>query len=135
MSLVRRPGDAPAEAALYRSDVGDAVDAVVAHLLLPARKPLEHRVEDASHPDDRVFTEAPRAERRMDERPACLETHPDRPEVREDDLVLGRLAEEAHVGHASVRHEVARAGRVAAVLRTLRIALLCLLDLSRDSRD
>ena len=53
----------------------------------------------------------------------------------EHDLALGRLAEQAHVRDAAVRDEVARPGRVAAVLRPLRIALLRLLDLAADGRD
>ena len=50
-------------------------------------------------------------------------------------LPLGRLAEDAHVGGAAVRDEVARAGRVAAVLRALRVAPLRLLDLADDGGD
>ena len=55
--------------------------------------------------------------------------------MREHELVLGRLAEDAHVGYAAVRYEIARAGCVAAVLRALRVALLGLLDLSGDGGD
>src|SRR6188474_2335408 len=53
----------------------------------------------------------------------------------EHHLALGRLAEQAHVRHAAVRDEVARSGRVAAVARPLRIAVLRLLDLAADGRD
>ena len=55
---------------------------------------------------------------------------PERAEVAEHELALGRLAEDAHVRDAAVRDEVARAGRVAAVLGALRVALLRLLDLA-----
>jgi hypothetical protein len=48
------------------------------------------------------------------------EPEPERAEVSEHELLLGRLAEDAHVGGAAVPDEVARAGRVAAVLRSLR---------------
>ena len=75
------------------------------------------------------------AERGVDERPARRDPQPERAEVAEHDLVLGRLAEDAHVGDAAVRDEVARAGRVAAVLGALRVAPLRLLDLARDGRD
>ena len=57
------------------------------------------------------------------------DAQPERAVVAEHDLALGRLAEQAHVGDAAVRDEVARAGRVAAVLRALRVAVLRLLDL------
>ena len=60
---------------------------------------------------------------------------PERPEMAEHDLALRRLAEQAHVGDAAVRDEVARAGCVAAVLRALRVAVLCLLDLAADGGD
>jgi hypothetical protein len=53
----------------------------------------------------------------------------------EHDLALGRLAEQAHIGDAAVRDEVARAGRIAAVLRSLRRSVLRLLDLAADRRD
>ena len=55
--------------------------------------------------------------------------------MAEHDLALGRLAEDAHVRDAAVRDEVARAGRVAAVLRALGVALLRLLDLAADGGD
>ena len=60
---------------------------------------------------------------------------PQRAEVPEHDLALGRLAEQAHVGDAAVADEVARARRVAAVLGALRVAVLRLLDLAADGRD
>ena len=67
--------------------------------------------------------------------PVRREPQPERAEVREHELLLGRLAEDAHVRGAAVPDEVARAGRVAAVLRALRVALLRLLDLAGDRRD
>ena len=127
--------DAPAEAALDRADVRDAAHVAVDHLLLPARQPLEHRVEHRAHPQDRVLVAPALAERRVDERPVRGEPQPQRAEVREHELVLRRLAEDAHVGDAAVRDEVARAGRVAAVLGALRVALLRLLDLAGDRGD
>ena len=63
------------------------------------------------------------------------DAQPERAEVAEHDLALGRLAEQAHVGDAAVRDEVARAGGVAAVLRALRVAVLRLLDLAADGGD
>ena len=71
----------------------------------------------------------------MDEGPGRREPQPKRPKVREHELLLGRLAEDAHVRCAAVAHEIARAGRVAAVLGALRVALLGLLDLARDGGD
>src|SRR5262249_14030300 len=53
----------------------------------------------------------------------------------EHELSLGRLAEDAHVGDAAVRHEVAAAGRVAAILGPLRLAPLRLLDLAAHRGD
>ena len=67
----------------------------------------------------------PRVESRSQSVPKCASTS----------LLLGRLAEDAHVRDAAVRDEVARAGRVAAELRALRVALLRLLDLAGDRRD
>ena len=55
--------------------------------------------------------------------------------MRQHELLLGRLAEDAHVRGAAVPDEIARAGRVAAVLGALRVALLRLLDLARDGRE
>src|SRR5262245_2436384 len=71
----------------------------------------------------------------MDEVAADSEPCPERAEVPEHHLALGRLAEQAHVRNAAVCDEVARAGRVAAVARPLCIAVLRLLDLAADSRD
>ena len=59
----------------------------------------------------------PLAERRVDEVAVDADPQPERAEVAEHDLALGRLAEQAHVRDAAVRDEIARAGRVAAVLR------------------
>ena len=67
--------------------------------------------------------------------PLRRDAQPERAEVAEHELRLGRLAEDAHVGDAAVRDEVARAGRVAAVLGALRVAPLRLLDLAADGRD
>ena len=56
--------------------------------------------------------------------------------MAEHDSLLGRLAEHAHVGDASVRDEVARAGCIAAVLLAAElVAPLRLLDLADDGRD
>ena len=71
----------------------------------------------------------------MDEVAARRDAQPERAEVAEHELRLGRLAEDAHVGDAAVGDEVARAGRVAAVLGALRVAPLRLLDLAADGGD
>ena len=71
----------------------------------------------------------------MDERPARRETEPERAEVGEHDLVLGRLAEDAHVRGSAVADQVPRAGRVAAVLGALGLTVLRLLDLAADGGD
>ena len=63
------------------------------------------------------------------------QAQPERPEVREDELVLGWLAEDAEVGRPAVTHEVARARGIAAVLRALGVTLLRLLDLAADRGD
>ena len=70
VGAVRRPRRAPAEAAFDRADVGDALHVAVRHLLLPARQPLEHRVEHGPHAQDRVLVAPALAERRVDEGPA-----------------------------------------------------------------
>ena len=118
VGAVRRPRDAPAEAALDRADVDDRRHAAVGVLRigLPGRDPLEHGVEHLAHAQDRVLVALALAERGVDEVAVRRDAHPERPEVPEHDLRLGRLAEDAHVGDAAVRDEVARAGRVAAVL-------------------
>ena len=63
------------------------------------------------------------------------DAQPERAEVAEHDLALGRLAEQAHVGDAAVRDEVARAGGIAAVRGALLLAVLRLLDLAADRGD
>ena len=63
------------------------------------------------------------------------DAQPQRAEVSEHDLPLGRLAEQAHVGDAAMRDQVPRAGGVPAVLAPLSIAVLRLLDLARDGGD
>src|SRR5205085_4831555 len=131
----RRPRDAPAEAALDRADARDATRLPVRHLLLPPREPLQHSVQDVPHPDDRVLLQPPGRERRVDERAARGEPEPHRAEVREHELVLRRLAEDADVRGPAVADEVAGAGRVTAELRPLRLALLRLLDLTGDGGD
>jgi hypothetical protein len=55
--------------------------------------------------------------------------------MAEHDLPLGRLAEDADICRAAVADEVARAGRVAAELRALRVVPLRLLDLAADGGD
>ena len=45
----------------------------------------------------------PVAEGGVDERAVRREAQPERAEVREHELLLGRLAEDAHVGDAAVR--------------------------------
>ncbi len=135
--MVRRARGAPAEAALDRADVDDRLRAAVRvrRIVLPARDPLEHRVEHLARAQDRVAVAPALAERRVDEVAVDADPQPERAEVAEHDLALGRLAEQAHVRDAAVRDEVARAGRVAAVLRALLVALLRLLDLAADGRD
>ena len=67
--------------------------------------------------------------------PADPEPEPERPEVRQHQLVLRRLAEDAQIGRPTVADEVARAGRVPAVLGALSVALLRLLDLAGHGGD
>ncbi len=62
-------------------------------------------------------------------------SEPQRTEVAQDDLALGRLAQQAHVGDAAVAHEVPGARGVAAELRSLSVEVLGLLDLAADGRD
>src|SRR5207248_339703 len=71
----------------------------------------------------------------VDEVAVHADPEPQRPEMTEDDLAFGRLAEQAHIGHAAVRDEVARPRRVTAERGPLRIAVLRLLDLAADRRD
>ena len=116
--MVRRARDAPAEAALDRADVDDRLRAAVAvrGIVLPGRDPLLHGREHLVHAQDRVLVALALAEGGVDEVAVHADPQPERAEVAEHDLALGRLAEQAHVGDAAVRDEVARAGRVAAVL-------------------
>ena len=75
--------------------------------------------------------EPPDGEGGVDERARDVESRSQSaPKCAEHELLLGRLAEDAHVRGAAVPDEVARAGRVAAVLGALRVALLRLLDLA-----
>ncbi len=104
-------------------------------IVLPARDPLEHRVHDLAHAQHRVAVAHALGERGVDEVPLGPDAQPERAEVAEHDLALGRLAEDAHVGDAAVADEVAGARGVAAVLRALRLAVLGLLDLAADRRD
>src|SRR5438105_8013465 len=105
---VRCARRAPAEAALDRADVGDPANAVVAHLQLPAREPLQYLVEHITHPNNRVLGAAALAESGVDERTGRREPNPARPEMRASQLVLGRLAENAEIGGAAVGDEVTR---------------------------
>ena len=102
---------------------------------LPGRDPLEHRVHHLAHAQDRVEIALALRERRVDEVALRADAQPERAEVPEHDLALGRLAEDAHVGDAAMADEVAGAGGVAAVLGALRVAVLGLLDLAADRRD
>ena len=102
---VRRARHAPGEAAADRADVDDAAPAAVGRPLLPLGCELEHRVEHVAHPDDRSRVALAFAERRVDERTARGDAQPERPVVSEDDFLLRRLAQHAHVGHRSVRGE------------------------------
>src|SRR5262249_53078797 len=135
--VVRRARSPPAEAALDSADVDDGLGAAirVRRIVLPARDPLEHRVEHVACPQDRVAVAPPLAEGRMDEVPVDADPEPQSAEVAQHALAPGRLAEQAHVRYAAVRDEVARPGRVASVLRSLLFALLRLLDLAADGRD
>src|SRR5947209_10713139 len=110
-----RARDAPAKAALDRADVDDRLGAAVRvrGAVLPRRDPLEHRIEHLMRAEDRVLAALALAERRVDEVALHADPQPQRAEMAEHDLALGRLAEEAHVRDAAVRDEVPRAGRVA----------------------
>src|SRR6185437_16570715 len=114
-----------------RADVDDSGLVAVRGASLPLWDPLLDGVQDGAHAQDRVLLGASAAERGVDERPACRQPHPDRAVVAEHDPLLGRLAEDAHVGDAAVRDQMARAGRVAAVLLAAELlAPLRLLDLA-----
>src|SRR5581483_1333406 len=97
--------------------------------------PLDYRGRQLVHAEDRVPLTLALAERGVDEVAVHADAQPERPEVPEHDLAFGRLAEQAHVGHPAMCDEVARAGRVAAVLRALSVAVLRLLDLAGDCGD
>src|SRR5207247_63770 len=93
VGAMRRARDTPGKAAADRADVDDAALAAVRRALLPLWGELEHRVEHVPHAHDRRLLALALAERRVDERPAGRDAHPERAVVAEDDLLLGRLAE------------------------------------------
>ena len=135
---MRRARDAPAEAALDRADVDDRLRAAVARS--PGRPPRSGSTRRTASSTSRMRriefrSRRPSLKAVWMKSPWTRIAQPERAEVAEHDLALGRLAEQAHVRDAAVRDEVARAGRVAAVLRALRVALLRLLDLAADGRD
>src|SRR5215208_3161805 len=127
----------PAEATLQRADVDDRLRATVRVLgiVLPGRDPLEHRVQHFAHPQDRVLVALALAEGRVDEVARRRDSQPERAEVAEHDLLLGRLTQHAHIGEPAVCHEMAGTARIAAELRALRVAVLRLLDLAAHRRD
>ena len=133
---MRRARHSPAEAALQRTHVDDRLGAAVRVLgiVLPGRDPLHHSVEHLAHAQNRVLVALALAERRVDEVALRRDAQPERPEVAEDHLLLGRLAEDAHVREPAVGDEVAGAGCIAAVLGALRVPVLRLLDLAADRR-
>ena len=135
--MMRRPRDAPAEPARDRADADDRLRAAVRvrRVVLPRRDPFLHRRRHLVHAQNRILRALPLAERGVDEVAVDADAQPERAEVAEHDLALGRLAEQAHVGDAAVRDEIPRAGRVAAVLRAGRVALLRLLDLAAHRGD
>src|SRR5207244_7572003 len=127
IGAVRGARHAPGESARDGADARDPADVAVAHLLLPLRQPGEHRVDHVMHPNDRVLPQAAAREGGMDEGAMGGEAEPDGPEVCEDELLLGRLAEEAHVRRAAVLDEITRTGPVAAVLLAPELSPLRLL--------
>ena len=135
--MVRRPRYAPAEPAAHGADVDDRLRSAVGirRIVLPRRDPLEHGVRHLVHAQDRVLAALALAEGGVDEVAVGANAQPERTEVTEHHLALGRLAEQAHVGDAAVRDQVPGTGRVAAVLRTLRLGVLGLLDLPADGGD
>src|SRR6266508_4187718 len=100
-------GNAPGEATADRADVNDPLLPSIRRSLLPFRCELQHRVEHVTHSYDRILVPSTFAERGVDEWPAGRDPHPDRAIVAQDDLLLGRLAQDAHVGHCAVRREEA----------------------------
>src|SRR4029079_12542229 len=129
---VGRARNTPAEAPLDRADVDDRLRAAVGVrlVLLPRRNPVENRLRHLVRAQDRVLAALPLAERRVDEVALDADAEPERAEVPEDDLALGRLSEQAHVGDTSVADEVPRARGIAAELRALCVEVLRLLDLA-----
>src|SRR6185437_10971830 len=99
-----------------RAEVDDAAGPVIFGAALPLGDPFEHVREHVLHPYDRILVQAPGGEGGVDEGPGGGDPGPHRAEVAEHDPLLGRLAEDAHVGDAAVRRQVAAARRVAAEL-------------------
>ena len=62
--------------------------------------------------EDRVLVALPSLNAVWMKLPVHPDPEPERAVVAEDDLALRRLAEQAHVGDAAVRDEIAGAGRV-----------------------
>ena len=138
VGVMRRARDAPAEAAFDRAHVHDRLRA--RGTSSTGRPPTSGstrgpRSRTSCDAQNRVLVALALAEGRVDEVPLHPDPQPESTEVAKHDLPLGRLAEQAHVGDAAVRDQIARAGGIAAVLRSLRLAVLRLLDLAADRSD
>src|SRR6266516_329193 len=94
---MRCPRNAPGDATADRPDVDDTSLPSIRRSLLPFRCELQNGTEHITHSYDRILVSPTLAERAMDERSARRDPHPERAVVTQDDLLLGWLAEDAHV--------------------------------------
>src|SRR5690242_9640445 len=102
----------------------DCFFAAISCLLLPFGDPLHDGSHQLVHAADRVHFLAAFAKCGMNIDPGAGDAHPQRAEVFEHHVHIGRLAKNAHVWEDAVIHEVMSAEPIAAIFLSLELTPL-----------
>src|ERR1700758_5219604 len=127
----RRAAGSPCMSATNAAQIDNGFLAAVSSLSFPGTNPFEDRFHQCVHSANRVHLLAAFAKRGVHVNSGTRDSYPHGTEMLEDNVHVGWLPEDAHVGQNAVIHEVMSAKSVSAIFFALELSPLGLFNLAR----
>src|ERR1700730_920189 len=135
VGFFRSTAGPPGMAATNAAKIHDAFPAAIRSLLFPHANPFQDLVHQLVHAPNGVHLLAPLAKCSVHVDAGAGNTYPERSEMLKHYVHIRGLTQDAHIGEHSVIYQVVCAHPVTAILFSLELAPLCLLDLSGNGRN
>src|SRR5690242_1693310 len=114
------------------AEVHNGFFASIGGLLLPVLNPFHDGAHQLIHSANGIHFLASFAKRSVHVNSSAGDTNPERSKMLENDVSVGRFAEDAHVGQDAVIYQIVRAISVAAIFLALEVSPLRFFDFSCD---